>query len=89
MSGQDDLTEIKISAARIEEKVQALMASTSLQAITLSSQLDKLASKEQVEDLDARVQKLEAAQSWLVKSVIATAAAALASLSGLSRKIGL
>jgi hypothetical protein len=89
MSDHDDLTEIKVSTARIEEQVKALSTTTTLQHKNLSEQMEKLAAKADVADLDVRVQKLEAAQGWVVKGVVGTAGAALLALSGVMKKIGL
>ena len=86
---QDDLTEIKISTARIEEQVKALSAATSLQHNILSGQMQTLASKSMVDDLEDRIEKIEHAHSWVIKGVIGTAITAFAAASGLTKKIGL
>lgn len=85
----DDLTEIKISTARIEEQVKALAAATAMQHSNLSDQMKKLADKTTMDDIDGRVMKLESAQGWVVKGIIGTAATAIAAASGLTKKIGL
>jgi len=69
----DDLTEIKVATARIEEQLKGLVS-----AMTMRH-----------DDLEGRVAKLEQAQSWVVKGVIGTAATALAAATGLTKKIGL
>ena len=78
----DDLTEIKISTARIEEQVKALSNATSLQHKNLSEQMDKLAGKESMADLEMRVATLEKAHGWVIKGVFATAATAVATATG-------
>ena len=85
----DDLTDIKISTARIEEQVKALSAATSLQHKNLSEQMSTLASKDDLDGHGERLDKLESAQSWVVKGVIGAAITAVAAASGLTKKFGL
>lgn len=85
----NDLTAIKISMARIEEQVKALAAATTLQHRNLSDQMGKLADKTAMADIDDRVAKLESAQGWVIKGVIAAGATALMSVSGVAKKLGL
>ena len=89
MPNEDALTEIKVSTARIEEQIKALVNSTTLQHSNLSQQMEKLATKTSMDEIDERVEKLEAAQRWVVKGVLGAVFAALLSLTGLSRKFGL
>lgn len=69
----DDLTEIKVATARIEEQLKGFMS-----ALTLRH-----------EDHDARLAKLEQAQSWVVKGIVGSAMTAVAAATGLTKKIGL
>lgn len=88
-SDSNDLTAIKISTARIEEQVKALAAATTLQHKNLSDQMVKLADKTAMAEIEERVDKLETAQSWVVKGVLAAGATALMSVSGVAKKLGL
>lgn len=85
----DDITQIKISTARIEEQVKALASATNVQYQTLSEQMEGLAGKQHLSDLEARVLKMEANHSWVVRGVIATGATVIATAMGLTKKIGL
>lgn len=85
----EDLTDIKISTARIEEQIKALVSSTSLQHKNLSEQMGRLASKDDLEDHAGRLDKLESAQGWVIKSVIGAAITAVAAASGITKKFGL
>lgn len=85
----EDLTEIKVSTARIEEQVKALNVSTSLQHSNLSEQMGKLARKEDVDDVDIRVTKLENVMGWVIKGLITSGLTAIVALSGIARKVGL
>lgn len=89
MTDQTDLTEIKVSTARIEEQVKSLVTTTSLQHKIMSEQIEKLAGKAEVEDLADRIEKLESTQSWVVRGIIITAMTALAGAAGISKKLGL
>lgn len=89
MSNEADLTEIKVSTARIEEQVKSLVTTTSLQHKIMSEQIEKLAGKAEVEDIEARVEKLESAQSWVVRGIVMTAMTALAAAAGIGKKLGL
>lgn len=89
MSNENDLTEIKVSTARIEEQVKSLVTTTSLQHKIMSEQIEKLAGKAEVRDIESRVEKLESTQSWVVRGIIITAMTALAGAAGISKKLGL
>lgn len=89
MSNENDLTEIKVSTARIEEQVKSLVTTTSLQHKIMSEQIEKLAGKAEVQDIEARVEKLESAQSWVVRGIVMTAMTALAAAAGIGKKLGL
>jgi hypothetical protein len=84
-----DLTEIKISTARIEEQVKALTAAMGVQHQTLYRQIENLAGKDAVADIEERVEKLESSQSWIVKGVVGSAMTALFAAAGLGKKMGL
>jgi hypothetical protein len=86
---EGDITQIKVSTARIEEQVKALTAAMGVQHQTLSRQIENLANKESVEDIDGRVKKLESAQNWIVKGVVGAAMTAVFAATGLSKKVGL
>ena len=85
----DDITSIKISTARIEEQVKALGNAVSVQYQTISEQIETLAGKQHVSDLEARVMKMEANHSWVIRGVIATVATVVATAMGVTKKIGL
>jgi cell division protein FtsX len=86
---EGDITEIKISTARIEEQMKALTAAMGVQHQNLSKQIESLAGKDAVADIDDRVKKLESAQSWIVKGVVGTAMTAVFAAAGLGKKMGL
>lgn len=85
----DDLTEIKVLTARIDERVGALSDSMAVQHKSLSDKIEGLAAKVSLDGVEDRVAKLEATQTWLVRGIVGTAMTALAAASGLTKKLGL
>jgi len=86
---ESDITLIKVSNARIEEQLKALTAAMGVQHQNLSGQIERLAGKESVADIEERVEKLESAQSWLVKGVAGAVMTAVFAATGLGKKIGI
>jgi len=78
MTAHQDHEEIRVTLARIEERVCAMHKNWGHAMEHINDKLDDLASKDSLMAIERRTTKLEANQTWVVRSVLGTVISVLA-----------
>lgn len=87
----DDLTQIQVTLARIEERQEAQLhkvrnVDTKIDA--LAARMDRYVEKEDLIPLERRIDKVEGTQAWMVRSAVASATLISGGLYAVGKKFG-
>lgn len=88
---EQDLTEIKVAMARVEERQETNLHNTqniSTKLDGLFSKLDKYATLDDLIPIDKRVAEIEKTNSWIVRGFVAGAAMITGGIYAIGKKIG-